>query len=100
MGKQKMIATSLSLSTIKIPQAATRSSVAVPGEGGRVLVILDCAMLAGSDQNAAWLHDLMYGFSPAVPSHLPVVPEPCCGSSLHYQPLCSPPPQPLNPKPR
>lgn len=43
---------------------------------------------------------VMYGFSPAVPSHLPVLPEPCCGSSLLNTTLDAltprPPPQSFN----
>lgn len=30
------------------------------GLGGRILVILDCAVLAGLDWNAAWLHDVWF----------------------------------------
>lgn len=64
MGKQKMTETSLELSPqTKSLRLVRSSSVAVPGEGGRVLVPLDCAMLAGWDQNAAWLLRDVWFFS-------------------------------------
>lgn len=41
-------------------------------KGDRVLVILVCAMLAGSDQNAAWLRDVwVFSWRTLPPSNPP-----------------------------
>lgn len=73
MDKQKM---RLPLASL-LPQTKTKPKflhlVCLPpsqfqGLGGRVLVILDCAMLAGSDWNAAWLHDVWDFGCPTLPT--------------------------------
>lgn len=110
MDKQKMRLPFAPHSPKQNRNSSTSTEVCFPplqfqGLGGRILVILDCAVLAGLDWNAAWLHDVWFFVCCTLPTsqssqnltaaHLFSLPPP--------QRAPPPPPtvrmQPLNPSP-